>query len=130
HGLGTLCPADPAARADADRWMDWQAAALNPAIGRAFVQLVRTAAADRNAAEAEAGRVAAEQKLALLDAHLAARDYLCGPHFTMADIPAGCSVDRWAKLPIERTPRPNVEHWLARLRSRPGMRQVAELAIS
>ncbi|MBL8519967.1 MAG: glutathione S-transferase N-terminal domain-containing protein [Betaproteobacteria bacterium] len=130
HGLGTLCPADPAARADADRWMDWQATALNPAIGRAFVQLVRTAPADRNAAEVEAGRVAAEQKLALLDAHLATRDYLGGAAFTMADIPAGCSVDRWSKLPIERTPRPNVERWLARLRSRAGMRQVADLAIS
>src|SRR5512138_234092 len=23
HGMGTLCPGDPRARADADRWMDW-----------------------------------------------------------------------------------------------------------
>src|SRR5882757_8789840 len=25
YGLGSLCPADPHQRADADRWMDWQA---------------------------------------------------------------------------------------------------------
>ena len=42
HGAGTLCPADARTRADADRWMDWQAVSLNPAIGPAFFQLVRT----------------------------------------------------------------------------------------
>lgn len=130
HGLGTLCPTDDQARADADRWMDWQATALNPAIGRVFVQVVRTAAAERDAEDIETGRIAAEQRLALLDAHLAAHDYLGGSNFSMGDIPAGCSVDRWFKLPIERNAHPRVERWLARLRARPGMRQVAALEIS
>lgn len=130
HGMGTLCPADARARADADRWMDWQATALNPAIGQVFTQLIRTPAESRDPALIETGRHAAEQKLALLDAHLATQPFLAGAAFTMADIPAGCSVDRWFKLPITRTPRPHVERWLALLRARAGMRQVAELALS
>ena len=39
--------------------------------------------------------------LALLDAHLAAHDFLCGDRFTMADIPIGCELHRWFGLPSE-----------------------------
>jgi glutathione S-transferase len=130
HGAGTLCPAETHTRASADRWMDWQSTALNPAIGPAFIQLIRTPAERRDAIVIESACKSAELKLALLDAHLARLTFVTGDAFTMGDIPLGCSVDRWMKLPIARSAWPNVERWYAQLRSRPGMRQVVELALS
>ena len=130
HGEGSLWPTDIQMRADADRWMDWQAVSFNPVLGPAFIQLIRTAPEKRDAAVVEAARAEAEKKLALLDAHLATRDYVAGSSFTMGDIPLGCSVDRWMKLPIAREAHPHVERWFSALRARKGAKQVVELALA
>jgi glutathione S-transferase len=124
YGEGTLWPSDCKLRASADRWMDWQAVSFNPAIGPAFMQLIRTAPEKRDAAIVETARVLTEQKLELLDRHLAQHRYIAGDEFTMGDIPLGCSVDRWMKLPIAREVHTNVERWYASLRARTTMRQV------
>ena len=130
YGEGSLWPTDIQMRADADRWMDWQAVSFNPAIGPGFWQLIRTAPEKRDAAVIEAARANGEKKLALLDQHLATRDFVAGASFTMGDIPLGCSVDRWYKLPLPRESHPHVERWYQRLRERKGARQVVELALS
>ena len=127
---GRLWPADPRIRADADRWMDWQATSFNPAIGPAFWQLIRTPPGQRDPLVIETARDSGEKKLALLDAHLAASDFVAGSSFSMGDIPLGCSVDRWYKLPLVRQSHPHVERWYAALCSRGGARQVVELALS
>ena len=130
YGEGSLWPTDIQMRADADRWMDWQAVSFNPAIGPGFWQLIRTAPEKRDAAVIEAARDSGEKKLALLDQHLASRDFVAGASFTMGDIPLGCSVDRWYKLPLPRESHPHVERWYQRLCERKGARQVVELALS
>ena len=130
HGEGSLWPTDLQMRADADRWMDWQAVSFNPAIGPGFWQLIRTAPEKRDPAVIEAARESGEKKLALLDAHLATREFVAGSSFTMGDIPLGCSVDRWYKLPLPRESHPHVERWYAALRARGGARQVVELGLS
>ena len=130
YGAGTLWLTDHKLRADADRWMDWQTTTFNPAIGPAFWQLIRTAPEKRDAAVIETARASGEKYLAVLDAHLATRDFVAGPAFTMGDIPLGCSVDRWMKLPLARESHPHVERWVQALRGRKGARQVVELALS
>ena len=130
HGDGTLWPADIQTRADVDRWMDWQAGSLNPGIGPAFIQLIRTAAEKRDVTVIETARLDVEKKLAVLDAHLATREYIAGSTFTMGDIPLGCSVDRWYKLPLAREAHQHVERWYARLRGRKDATQVIALALS
>jgi glutathione S-transferase len=129
-GEGSIWPTDLRQRADADRWMDWQAVSLNPGIGPAFLQLIRTAPELRNAAIIESARVDTEKKLALLDAHLATREYVAGANFSMGDIPLGCSVDRWLKLPLQREPHAHVERWYAALRARAGASQVVALPLA
>ena len=130
HGAGTLWSSDAKLRADADRWMDWQTTTFNPAIGPAFWQLIRTAPEKRDAVVIETARVSGEKYLAVLDAHLATRDFVAGSTFTMGDIPLGCSVDRWMKLPLARASHPHVERWYQALRGRKGATQVVELALS
>ncbi len=72
YAHATLYPEPLAARADADRWMDWQATTLQPAMGPAFMQLIRAPAAERNTAAIEESARKTEPLMAVLDAQLAA----------------------------------------------------------
>ncbi len=130
HGEGTLWPREPRARADVDRWMEWQSTGFTPAMLAAFWQLVRTPPEKRDAAAVEASRAKSEKHAAILDAHLAGREFMTGSTFTAADIVVGCAAHRWLNLPLAREPRPNLERWYASLRSRPGAQKVVTLPVS
>ncbi len=133
HAQGTLSPADVQARADADRWMDWQTTELSRAMGPAFIQLVRTPAErhDREAVEDSLART--EPLMAILDAQLAGRAFVCGAQLTMADLVLGCAAHRWLGLPLtgglSRRPRPQVERWYSALRARPAAAAVLTLPL-
>jgi glutathione S-transferase len=111
HGTGTLWPNDLRQRADADRWMDWHATELMPAMRNAFMQLVRTAPEQRSQKLVDESNAATEPLLAILDEHLAGRHFLCAQQFTVADIAVGASAHRWFGLPQKHLPRPNVQAW-------------------
>src|SRR5260370_27045043 len=53
HATGSMLPSDPQRRADADRWMDWQTTTLQPAMGAAFLHLVRLPPEKREASAVE-----------------------------------------------------------------------------
>lgn len=130
HAMGTLCPSAPTARADADRWMEWQQTTVNPAGRGAFMQLVRTPASERNQYEIDASIAAMQPVLEILDRHLESRAYMCGETFSMADIPLGCEAHRWFGLPIARQAFPHVERWYAALRARPAVEGVLTLPLA
>jgi glutathione S-transferase len=122
HGAGTLCPAAPAARADIERWMDWQLTTVSKDMAVVFWGLVRTPPEKRDPAAIEASRQALCTIWAMLDRHLAGRAFVGGDAFTMGDIPVGCMAFRWFNLPIERNELPNLKAWYQRLTTRPGYR--------
>ena len=130
HSVGNLWPHSLKARADADRWMDWQATELGPAMRDAFVHLVRTTAEKRDQNKVAASTNASERLIGILDEHLAKRDYMTGGAFTMGDIPVGLQVHRWLGMPVARVPRPNVEAWYARLRARSRAQEVLTLPVT
>ena len=130
YSRGTLWPEDLRRRADADRWMEWLSTSLVPAMRDAFWQLIRTPEEKRDRAAVEKSRGDSERLMAILDAHLAKREYMTEHGFTTADIVVGCAAHRWLHLPLERTPRPNVERWYAALKARPASRQVTSQAIA
>ena len=130
HAAGTLYPDDLTARFDAERWMDWQQTTLNRASRDVFWQLIRTKPEERDHAAMERSRTATDALFAQLDAHLAGRDFIGGARFGMADIPLGVEAHRWYGLPIERTPRPNVERWFAALKGRDAARGILDMALS
>ncbi len=125
-----MFPRDARARADVDRWMEWQSTAFTPAMWSAFWQLIRTPEGERDPAAVESSRAKTEKLAAILDAHLAGRRYLAGEGFTIADIVVGCAAHRWINLPLERAPRPNLERWYADLKARPASRQVTHQPLS
>lgn len=130
HSEGRLWPAEPRKRADIDRWMEWQSTGFTPAMLVAFWQLCRTPAEKRDAAAIEASRAKGEKFAAVLDAHLAVRDWVAADAFSAADISVGCAAHRWLGLPMPKQSRPNIERWYEGLRKRPGARQVLSQPVS
>ena len=130
HAHGTLYPAPFADRADADRWMDWQATELTPAMGPAFLHLVRTPDGERQPALIAQAAQKTERLMALLDAQLAGRAFVCGAQITMADLVLGCAAHRWFGLPLARAPRPHAERWYRQLLLRPAAAGVLTLPLT
>ena len=130
HAAGTLWPTDPRVRADAERWMDW-AFTLQNAMREVFWGLIRTPLEKRDAKAIEAGaKRSAELLGSVLEPALAGKDYLTGMSFTMGEIPLGCEVQRWMRVPIERPRLPNVEAWFERLRARPAFLKIVDLPLT
>ena len=130
HSLGKLYPDLLGERFDAERWMDWQQTALNAVSGGAFVQWIRKAPDERDAAVIARSVNATEPLLAMLDTHLADRAYMAGDRFTMADIPIACELHRWQALPQPRPERKHLKRWYDAINARPAARGVFDLAVS
>ncbi len=115
---GGLWPADPAQRAEADRWMEWQSTDVWVDMTPTFWGLIRTPEHRRDMAAIGKHVDNLAGHFRILDAHLANRDYVLGERLTMGDIPIGAGTYRYMSLPIERPGLPNVEAWYSRLRDR------------
>src|SRR5258707_4760561 len=119
-----LLPIEPQARAEVDRWIDWQATEFNGAWRYAFWAIVR-----RNPAFTDPGEIADSKKqwtrmVAILDEQLARTGgHVAGASFTLADIPIGLSVNRWLMTPLEHPPFPAVKAYYERLGQRPAFRK-------
>jgi glutathione S-transferase len=129
YGAGTLCPTDLRERADCERWMDW-AQTFQGAMRNVFWGLIRTPPEKRDAKAIEEGRRKSAELLAIPEAILAGRKFITGERFTMGDIPLGCEVQRWMRVPIERPSFPNVEAWFERLRERAPFRKAVDLPLT
>jgi glutathione S-transferase len=119
HALDTLMPADPAARAEAEMWMDWQQTTVMPGLGPLFLGLIRTPAEKRDSGAIQRAAGVVESALRMLDTHLAGRPYVGGDRLTVADIPLGCVAYRWYALPVEHVEVANLRAWYERLMARP-----------
>ncbi|OZI28891.1 glutathione S-transferase [Bordetella genomosp. 1] len=130
YGSGSLWPIDPCVRADADRWMDWQATEWQPAMGPAFLQLIRTPEDKRNP-ELLAKVVAQSNACGqILENALQGREFIAGAQFTMGDIALACAAHRWLALPIERPETPAIAAWYRRVMMRPATAGVLTLPLA
>lgn len=129
HGAGTLWPTDERARADSERWMEWSYA-FQAALRPVFWGLVRTPPEKRDSNAIEEARQKCAALLAVPDAALSARQYLGGAILTVGDIPLGCHVQLWMRLPIERPGHPHLQAWFDRLCARPAFRKIVDIPLS
>jgi glutathione S-transferase len=119
-----LLPREPQARAEVDRWIDWQATEFNSAWRYAFSAIVRRSPAFHDVSEIDASKQQWTRMVAILDGQLARTGgHVAGASFTLADIPIGLSVNRWFMTPFERPSFPHVEAYYDRLNGRPAFRQ-------
>lgn len=119
--------ADAAARAEVERWMDWQLGTFNSSITPLFQTLVRTPSEQHQPAQIEQHRMRAANAMALLDGVLARSLinrslFVCGGALTLADIALGPQVRRWFELSIERPELTALARWYAGLCERQAFR--------
>lgn len=122
-------PADAAARATGDRWMDWQFAYAD-AQRDAFLHNVRKPAAERRPELIAASVAVCAKQLAVMERSLTETPWLSGPDFGIGDIPMGVYANTWFALPIERPSFPAVEAWFERIRTRPGFADQVAIPLS
>ncbi|MER9228788.1 glutathione S-transferase [Mesorhizobium sp. M0664] len=119
-----LLPGDPAARARVEMWMDWQVSDFNNSWRVAFQGLVRKNPEHQDPAEIERSIAAFSRMVAIVDGELAkSGGFICGPDFTLADIPIGLSVHRWRSLPGEKPQLDHIELYYDCLCERAGFRK-------
>jgi glutathione S-transferase len=126
HGRSDLLPAEPFARAEVEKWMDWQAGDLNSAWRYAFMALVRRDTDFRDQPQIDRSVAAWNDLMMLLDERLAQTGaFVAGAGFTLADVVVGLSVHRWLHTPIGRPRVPDIDAYVQRLRERPAFRRLA-----
>ena len=130
YGAGSLWPEDPAERALADKWMDFQLGTLFPAFKDALLGLVRTLPEQRDSERIEASARKSGEALTVLDAHLRDNEYVAGPSLTMGDIALGSLVYRWLSLDIERPDLQALGTWHGRLEGRPAYQRTVMVSFA
>jgi len=125
HDFGGLYPADLRVRAEANKWMDWNATALQQQNRHFVFNLIRRAPADCKPDEIAAATEAWHELFAILDRHLADRPYVAGDAFSMGDIPVGATTYRYHYFVAERPDLPHLDAWYKRLQTRPAYREHA-----
>jgi glutathione S-transferase len=114
----TIYPVEPRARADVNRWLFWCAQHFMPAAGilnweNHIKPLAGLGVADP--AEVRRGEQQVLEFGGILDAHLANREWVCGPALTVADfsLAAPLADIESAKLPVGDFA--HMKRWLARV---------------
>lgn len=120
-----LYPADPAARSEVERWMDWMLAALNPSYLGIFKEAKKAPAERASSWEADAKDLKAQ--LGILDASLKGKKWVMGDHFSLADIALGPVVHRCLDFPVELPDLANLKAWRQRLTERPAFKKAVGL---
>ena len=118
---GALLPAEPAARARVEQWMDWQATELNNSWRYAFMAVVRNSPAHDDPVQLVRSIAEWNRHMGILEGQLGKTGaYAAGVDFSLADIVLGLSANRWLMTPIVRPDLPAIHAWLERLALRPG----------
>lgn len=130
-----LYPADPAARASADRWLDWQISTLSPAERNLFLGMVRTPPEKRDMAMIKGAAKAAGACWAILDAHIAKHGgpYVDGATMTIADLVLACYARRWFGPEVQVGDMPHfaaLAAWYAVIGERPGFRRWVDVPMN
>jgi glutathione S-transferase len=114
-----LAPADLAEDGQMTMWALWAATEAEPHTLQIMYNRGYLPETERDAAKADAAATALVPRFAVLDAHLAGREWLVGGRFTVADINTA-EVLRYASLaPDLFAASPNVKRWYDACQARP-----------
>lgn len=124
----TLYPSDLQAQAQVNRWMFWCGAHFQPAISvlnwERFVKKV-AGLGDPDASEIIRGERLVQETAALLDSHLASREWVAGPAMTLADISLATPLMTTAQANLPVTQFKHVQSWFARIQARESWQRTA-----
>jgi glutathione S-transferase len=112
-------PADPVGQAEVCRWLIYEQSDVMPMIGGLRFRLV-TGRFAPDSEEAESRRRGAYEVLAILDGHLAGREFLAGDGYSIADIAVYAYSHLAEETGIDTSPYPGFRAWLERVAGQPG----------
>jgi glutathione S-transferase len=115
---------DRRARANIDRWMDWQLVSLGLTLRNLFLLLSGRAGASASPSQITAATDETVEMFRILEDYLSTQPYVGGNQFTLADIPVGISTHRWLELSIDRPPMPALRSWYDRISARAAFQSV------
>jgi glutathione S-transferase len=119
-----IYPQAPQRRAGVDRWLDWTLSTLQPVDRPVFWALVRTPVEQRDMVAIQKDADAEALQWRIVDHQLAARRFIEGDDFTLADIAIGAYARRWFGVEgVSKPPLPHLERWYAQFAGRPGFQQ-------
>lgn len=130
YGEGRLWIETPAARAQAEKWMDWANTQLSPAHRVMLFGYVRTPPEARDLTQLEAGTEACEALLEMLDDALMHKTWLSGDEFGLADIAVAPFVYNLWNCGLTWNPRHHLERWYQHLTERPAFQKVVMIPVS
>jgi glutathione S-transferase len=111
-----LYPADPAARSQVERWMDWQLASLNAPYLGVFREAKKKEDERAPTFAADAKELTAQ--LEILEKGTTGRPFIAGANFSLADICLGPIIDRALAFPVAFPALPGVRAWRDRVVAR------------
>jgi glutathione S-transferase len=120
-----LYPADPAARSQVERWMDWMLASLNPPYLGIFKEAKK--APGERAASWDADSKDLKAQLQILNTGIAGRKWAGGDSFSLADIALGPVVIRCLDFPVDLPELGNLAAWRKKLMERPAFKKAVGL---
>jgi glutathione S-transferase len=112
-------PGESFERAQVARWLIYEQTDVIPMIGGLRFRLL-TGRLTPSAPDAVRRRDGAKDVLALLESHLAARDFFVGRRYTIADIAIYGYTHRAREAGLELAPYAGLGAWLARVEQQPG----------
>lgn len=106
---GSLLPQEASARAQVEKWMDWQATELNSSWRYAFMATVRNSPEHRDPVALARSVEQWNRMMGIVEGQLLKTGaYIAGAQFSLADIVIGLSVNRWQCTPIAHSVLPAV----------------------
>jgi glutathione S-transferase len=115
-GGEALHPADPAARSQVERWMDWQLASLNAPYLGVFREAKKKEEERASSFAADLKELSAQ--LEILEKGTAGRPWLAGDRLSLADICLGPVIDRILAFPVTLPEIPGLRTWRDKLVAR------------
>ena len=113
----SLTGATPADKTHVERWMDWLLASLNTPYVAVFKDAKK--AAGERAADFPAQSADLIAQMAILDGHLAGKQWFALDRLTVADIALGPIVKRCLEFPIEKPVFAELARWQKAIDARP-----------
>ena len=114
-------PGDALDRAKVWQWLCFEQERVESVIGALRHWTLTGKLARRAPAIVEAKRTAAQRSLGVLERELAARDFIAGAHYTVADIALFAYGSRAEEAGVPLAPFPQVRRWIARVQAQPGV---------
>ncbi|WP_249975422.1 glutathione S-transferase family protein [Vreelandella olivaria] len=130
YGESKLWIAEPARRAQMEKWMEWANSTLTPSHRKILMGYVRTPIEKRDNTAIEAAEKECEALFAIMDNALANQRWFSGDAFGLGDIAIAPFVYNLLNSGLTWQSRTHLQRWTEQLEERPAYRKVVMIPVT